>query len=197
MHSKKYVFFIVAIITAAVVYLALFGVKIGKVELTGSNQMRFGIDIRGGVEAMYEPKDLDRSPTAAELSAARAVIETRLDAKNISDRDVTTDETNGKIIVRFPWKSDEKDFNPQQAVAELGETAKLTFRDPDGNVVVEGTQVKESSVGTDPQTNLPPAHLDIYGRDTHIRADRAAADYGRRSDNNQSGKPGRRGRVVG
>jgi hypothetical protein len=58
-----------------------------------------------------------------------------MDSKNITDRIVTIDKTNGVIIVQFPWKSDETDFDPQKAVSELGETAKLTFRDPDGNVV--------------------------------------------------------------
>jgi hypothetical protein len=46
-----------------------------------------------------------------------------MDAKNITDRDVTIDKNNGKILVRFPWKSDEADFDPQKAVTELGETA--------------------------------------------------------------------------
>jgi len=106
--------------------------------------MRFGIDIRGGVDATFEPKDLGRAPTGDELEAARAIIETRMDAINITDRDVTIDKTNGKILVRFPWKSNEADFDPQKAVSELGETAHLTFRDPEGRVILEGNDVKKS-----------------------------------------------------
>ena len=34
-----------------------------------------------------------------------------------------------RVIVRFPWKEDETDFDPEKAVAELGETALLTFRE--------------------------------------------------------------------
>ena len=60
--------------------------------------------------------------------AARNVIETRLDSKNILEREVTVDKQKGYIIVRFPWKSDETNFNPEAAIAELGETAQLTFR---------------------------------------------------------------------
>jgi hypothetical protein len=67
-----------------------------------------------------------------------------MDALNITDRDITVDELEGKIIIRFPWKSDEADFDPQKAVSELGETAKLTFRDPSGNIVLEGADVSES-----------------------------------------------------
>jgi protein-export SecD/SecF family membrane protein len=142
--KKKSVFFIVVIITTLLALLAASGLKIGNFEIKGADQMRFGIDIRGGVEATYEPKDLNRAPTDDELEAAKAVIETRMDAANITDREVTIDKTNGVIIVRFPWKSDETDFDPQAAVSELGETAHLTFQDPDGNIVLEGSDVTKS-----------------------------------------------------
>jgi preprotein translocase subunit SecD len=78
-----------------------------------------------------------------------------MDALNITDREVTVDLTAGKIIVRFPWKSHETDFDAQKAVSELGETAKLTFRDPDGNVVLEGTEVVESYATLSPQDSSP------------------------------------------
>lgn len=142
--KKKSVFFIVVIITALLSLLAAKGLKIGNFEIKGADQMRFGIDIRGGVEATYEAKDLDRAPTDDELEAAKTVIETRMDAANITDREVTVDKANGVIIVRFPWKSDETDFDPQAAVSELGETALLTFKDPDGNIVLQGSDVKKS-----------------------------------------------------
>ncbi len=137
MKSKK-TFFIVFLITAALFYIAFYGLHIGSLNLKGANEMRFGIDIRGGVEATYTPKNLDRDPTADELEQAKTIIETRMDAENITDREVYIDNTNGGIVVKFPWKSDEKDFDAQKAISELGETALLTFRDPDGNIVLTG-----------------------------------------------------------
>ncbi len=131
-------------VSAALLFLSLFGLKIGDFELKGSNEMRFGIDIRGGVEATYKPKDLDRAPSAEELESAKAVIETRMDAKNITDREIYIDSTNGSVLVRFPWQSKEADFNPEAAVTELGETALLTFRDPSGNIVMQGADIKKS-----------------------------------------------------
>lgn len=159
-YSKK-TFFIVVFITAILLFISMFGLTIGNMDLKGATQIRFGIDIRGGVEATYEPRDLGRIPTATELDAARAIIETRMDAANISDRDVTVDKTGGKIIVRFPWKSDETDFDPQKAVSELGETAMLTFRDPKGNIVLEGTDVAESYATINPETAAPVVVLKL------------------------------------
>ena len=158
--------FIVAFaVILCMAWVALFGVKIplGIYDFTlkGAPDMRFGIDIRGGVDAVFEPKDLGRLPTAEELEAARSVIETRLDQKNILDRDVTVDKQNGFVIVRFPWKSNEKEFNPQQAIAELGETARLTFQDGEGNVVMDGTHVTRSRAGKNPQTGVPVVELEL------------------------------------
>jgi preprotein translocase subunit SecD len=107
--KKKLIFFIVFIIAAAMVYLAAFGAP----GIKGGPEMRFGIDIRGGVEAMFQPVGIDKKPTLQQLESARSVIETRLDQKNIMDRDVTIDATNGYVIVRFPWKANETEFNPQ------------------------------------------------------------------------------------
>lgn len=130
----------------AFIGIAVFG--IGN-EIKGIFDMRFGIDIRGGVEAIFEPEGLNRDITGSELDSAREVIETRLDNENISDRNVTVDKTAGYIIVQFPWKSGETDFNPEDAIAELGEMAELTFKDPDGKIMIEGKDVESATPAID------------------------------------------------
>ena len=114
-------------------------------DIKGIRDMRFGIDIRGGVEAVFEPSGLKKKPTAEQLEMAREVIETRLDSQNILDREVTVDEKAGDVIVRFPWKSDEKNFDPETAIQELGEMAELTFRGPDNTVYIKGSDVSRST----------------------------------------------------
>ena len=160
MNTKR-VFFITVLLTAALFCIALLGVKIGNFEIKGADQMRYGIDIRGGVEATYAPKDLGRAPTEIELESARTIIETRMDAKNITDRDVTIDKNNGKILVRFPWKSDEANFDAQKAVSELGETARLTFRDPQGNVILGGSDITKSYARINNNGNDPVVVLEM------------------------------------
>ncbi len=180
--NSKHVFFISVLLTVALFFLALFGVRIGNFEIKGADQMRYGIDIRGGVDATYEPRDLGRAPSENELEAARTIIETRMDAKNITDRDITIDKSNGKIIVRFPWKSDEANFNPQKAISELGETARLTFRDPNGNVILEGTDVAKSSAQLSPQTGTPVVTLDLSGEGAEKFAKATGRLVGQRID---------------
>ena len=52
-------------------------------------------------------------PTDAQMAAAKTVIEDRLVGLGITDYESYVDNNKNRIIVRFPWKSDEADFNPQ------------------------------------------------------------------------------------
>lgn len=174
MRTNKYMYIFVLLLIVCVAFVAYFGVNAGAFQIKGINDIRFGIDIRGGVEATYEAKDLDRVPTETELESARIIMETRLDSQNILDREITIDKTNGQILIRFPWKSGETDFNPQKAIAELGETARLTFRDPDGNILVEGKDVKESIVQIDNKTGKPVVTLKFDSVGTKQFADATA-----------------------
>lgn len=159
MKISKFMYVIVILLIVGIALTAFLGIHAGPLQIKGMKDIRFGIDIRGGVEAVYEAKDLDRVPTETELESARIIMETRLDAQNILDREITVDKERGQILIRFPWKSEEKDFNPQAAIAELGETARLTFRDPQNNVLIEGKDVKESVVKVDSKTNKPVVTL--------------------------------------
>ncbi len=152
-QPKKITFWITMILILIIAYVSIFGLSIGKFKVPSAKDMRFGIDIRGGVEATYFPKDYDGKPTTEELEAVKAVIEKRCDSQNISDRDIYITEANGSVTVRFPWKSDEKEFDAEKAISELGATAKLTFRDSQGNVLVEGKNVEKATPSVDEKGN--------------------------------------------
>ena len=135
MKSKRVgrpVFFVVFILILALTYTAFFGIEnyygdTRKVYVKGANDIRWGIDIRGGVEAVFSPDKEGVDITDDDMDAAKAIIETRLVNKNITDYEVYTDTDNHQIIVRFPWAADESDFDAAAAVQELGETALLSF----------------------------------------------------------------------
>ncbi len=125
---KKPVFFIVTLFILALAYTSFFGLKIGDETLIkGANDIRWGIDIRGGVEVTFNPAE-GVTATTDELEAAKSIIELRMVSTNITDYEIYTDTANNSIIVRFPWKSGETEFNPEEAIEELAATAKLTFR---------------------------------------------------------------------
>ena len=170
--ARPYTFFIVVGIILLGLLLCIFGAGIpipGQaklLQLYSVSEIRFGIDIRGGVEAVFAPKGFAGTPSAADLDSARSVIELRMDNLQILDRDVTVDKSNGRILVRFPWKSDETEFNPENALKELGEMAKLTFVDPDGKVVLEGTDISESFAAVNQETGDPIVELRLNAAGT-------------------------------
>ena len=134
-NSKKINFFIVFGLIIIFACLTFFGLSsqygdITHVYIKGANNIRWGIDIRGGVDVTFTPPKNIKA-TKQQMEAAETVIKQRLVTQNITDSEVYTDNDKNRIIVRFPWKENEKDFDPERAVKELGETALLTFREGD------------------------------------------------------------------
>ena len=164
--GRPWQFFVVAVLIFAFAFTAFFGVstKYGdteKIWIKGASDIRFGIDIRGGVDVTFMPAD-GYDATDEQMDAAKSVVEQRLVNLNITDNEVYTDYNKDRIIVRFPWKEGETEFNPEAAIQEIGATAHLTFReghetDADGkpsgvtaeNIILEGSDVKEAQAAVD------------------------------------------------
>lgn len=133
----KPIFFIVFVVIIAFTLLSTMGLSTRYGDrkdaiIWGIDDIRWGIDIRGGVNVTFGvPEDYaaDHTITDDDLNAAKSIIETRLVGKNINDYEVYVDNTTNAIIVQFPWQSDDTSFDPEQAVKEIGETAMLTFRE--------------------------------------------------------------------
>ena len=131
---------------------AIFGVSYTygdtkNVYVKGASDIRFGIDIRGGVDVTFMPAD-DVEATDAQMTAAKTVIEDRLVGLGITDYESYVDNNKNRIIVRFPWKNDEADFNPQTAIDEIGTTAKMVFRkgsSATGEEILSGDDVASAS----------------------------------------------------
>lgn len=150
--TGKWVFFAIFALILALTYTAFFGVDsyygdTRNIYFKGAKDIRWGIDIQGGVEAVFSPDIEDAKITADDMAAAKAIIETRLVGNNITDYEVYTDNSTHQIIVRFPWSSDQTDFDPAAEVQKLGETAVLTFCQgtTQDTVLVEGKNIASAS----------------------------------------------------
>ncbi len=158
---KKPVFFVILLLIVLFALSVFFGFStyygdMSKVYIKGIDNIRFGIDIKGGVDVTFTPPE-DVEATDANMDAAKEVIVQRMVNLGITDYECYIDYDNSRIIVRFPWKEGEADFDPEAAVKELGETAELTFREgyevdelgaPTGvtadNVILVGSDIQEA-----------------------------------------------------
>ena len=150
--GKSWPLFVVAILIVLFSLTAIFGVSYTygdtqNVYVKGASDIRFGIDIRGGVDVTFMPAD-DVEATEAQMTAAKTVIEDRLVGLGITDYESYVDNNKNRIIVRFPWKNDEANFNPQTAIDEIGTTAKMVFRkgsSATGEEILSGDDVASAS----------------------------------------------------
>ena len=161
-RTPKWAFFVVAVLILALSFTAIFGVyeRFGDrtdTIIRGVSDIRWGIDIQGGVDVVFGPVDDNVNPTNEQLDAVKTIIEQRMVSKNITDYEAYTDPANNQVIVRFPWASSTE--TPEEAVAELGQTAMLEFRigsetddegKPTGKLVLNGNDIKSAESAYQP-----------------------------------------------
>ena len=176
-HVKKPVFFVVFLLIAVFTYFSIAGFStfygdIETVHVRGIDDIRWGIDIRGGVDVTFTPTE-GYDAENGEMDSARAIIETRLVSNNITDYEIYVDYNSDRIICRFPWQADDENFDPEAAVKELGETAMLTFRKgfsgelasgqtyEDLPLVLSGADVSKATAYYDTYENIYAVQLEL------------------------------------
>jgi SecD/SecF fusion protein len=156
---KKPVFFLIALSILTFSVLTTFGIATyygdnRTIWIKGVQDIRWGIDIRGGVDVTFTPDPAyAEQVTHDEIDAAESVIITRMISKNITDYETYKDYNSQRIIVRFPWQAGDTNFDPKSAVDELGETALLTFYEGEeqaGEPVLTGADVRSASAQWQP-----------------------------------------------
>lgn len=129
-------FFTVILVIGLLTYLALCGATVFGFKIPSAYDINLGIDVKGGVHAVLLGKHNDGSlPTEKEMDTAKMIIMNRLDGQGITDKNITTDNATGRIVVEIPWKQGEKDFDPQKTIDDAVKTAFLTFREVDSTKV--------------------------------------------------------------
>lgn len=151
-RGKAWQLAVTALLIFVFAFTAFFGVstKYGDVTTTyikGARDIRFGVDIKGGVNVTFVPTD-GYDATEEQLDAAQLVIENRLVALNITDYELYVDKDTDSLILEFPWQSGETEFDPEAAIEEIGTTAYLTFREgasADGELILDGSMVTSAT----------------------------------------------------
>ena len=120
-----------------------------------------GLDLVGGAEITYEANTEDANLSDEELSdgmkAAQSMLRQRLTNMGYTEADVVLSGSD-RIIVSIPNVDD-----PEQAVQLLGSTAKVTFTDADGNVILNGEDLTGASMayGDPNNTGLSQYYVDV------------------------------------
>ncbi len=144
MKSKSIVKLLLTfVLIAAVALVTLSGLKIGTYQLMPvTDNIKLGLDIAGG--SYVEFQAVEGETTISELSTEQvdttiAILRQRATSQGYTEALVTY-TNNGRFRVELP---DVKD--PNEASKLLGKVAKLTFTDPEGAVVIDGTDIANAT----------------------------------------------------
>ncbi len=121
-------FFFTVFFIAAFAYLSIFGLHSadGTTIIRGAKDIRWGIDVSGGVSVTFEPELRPEEEIAdGQISAAADILALRIEDYGIRNYEIYTDAQNRRIMVSFPWEEDSGD-DISHLLGRLSATAHLT-----------------------------------------------------------------------
>lgn len=164
MKGKGKSTFIFTLCTLAIIILAAVcfrGVKVGGWEVKSFNDtITKGLDLQGGVSVLLGIQD--ENVSHEDLQKTKDLIQLRVNKLGVAETVVTTEGDN-RIRVDIPGE-----YNSQGIVDALSKTGDLTFKAPDGTVILTGKDVKKASATIDQQTNKPVVSLELNDEGTKL-----------------------------
>ena len=117
-----------------------------------------GLDLQGGVSVLMEIQD--ENVTNEDLEKTRQLIDLRVNKLGVAETSVSV-EGDRRIRVEIPGEYDSKNL-----VDSLAKTGNLTFKDSEGNEVLNGKDVAEASVMMDSTSGKPVVSLKLNDEGT-------------------------------
>ena len=114
-------------------------VGFGKGKIGSAKNITLGLDLAGGVSITYQAKD--KNPTSEQMSDTIYKLQKRVE--QYSTEATVYQEGDDRINIEIPGVTD-----ANKILDELGKPGSLIFQDSEGNVVLEGTDVKTASAKT-------------------------------------------------
>ncbi len=118
-------------------YVAFIGFNIAGFSYKGvindeNKSIKQGIDLAGGSVITFQADA--ENPSEEQMNIVESIFQTRMTNAGYTEARISKSE-GGKITVEIPSVTD-----TDKAAALLGDVAELTFRDADGNVVLDGAK---------------------------------------------------------
>ena len=134
--------------------------------------LKFGLDLQGGFEILYQVSPIDGSKmTKEKLNATYKSMVKRIDSLGVSEPEIVL-EGNDKIRVKLAGVT-----NQEEARSKLSTVANLTFRDSNNNLLMTSDVLKAggAKVSQD-QSGKPAVALSIRDKDTFYKVTNKVKD---------------------
>lgn len=122
---------------AVVILIAIAGIILSIGPLQTETQL--GLDLKGGAEVVLQaiPEE-GKTVTPEDMSQLQEIMRKRVDEMGVSEPIIQISGED-RLIIQLAGVND-----PDEAIERLGRTAKLEFRDPQGNVILSGSDLKNA-----------------------------------------------------
>ncbi len=154
---------IMLLIIGIMIFVAAFGVTLGNWRISPAiDGIKKGLDIAGGSSIQYDA-DAD-SITDEQRDTVVSILRTRLTDQGYTEATVQS-QGDKRFYVEIPSVSD-----PREAVELLGQTAQLSFVDPDGNVIMTGEDVDTATAKYDQisQNSAAESYVELKLKDSGV-----------------------------
>ena len=136
--------------------------------------IRQGLDLQGGTHVVLEAEDTPEAPVNHDaMERVLHIMEKRVNELGLTEPMIQR-QGERRIIIELPGIKD-----PDKAIAVIGKTAMLEFKDEEGNTVLTGTDLKDAKEQPD-QQNQHLVSLDFSDEGGKKFAELTTKNVGRR-----------------
>jgi protein-export SecD/SecF family membrane protein len=147
------IFIAIIVILSFLALTGLQGVTAGGYRFKSFGELiKKGLDLQGGVSVVMEVQA--ESITSDELETIKNLLDLRVNRIGVSETVVTT-EGEKRVRIDIPGV-----FNSSEIVQSLSTTGVLTFKDPDKNVILTGSDIARAAAIVD-QNGAPTVSLEL------------------------------------
>lgn len=157
------------LIATVIVIVGVFAVFITPL----ASSIRQGLDLQGGTHVVLEGVDTEQAKVNDDaMNRVVKIMEKRVNELGLTEP-IIQREGERRIIIELPGVKD-----PDKAIAVLGKTAMLEFKDEEGNTVLSGTDLKDAREQTT-QNNQNEVAIEFTDEGAQKFADLTSANVGR------------------
>lgn len=149
---KRIVIFFVVIALFSLIYVPLF------------NDMKFGLDLKGGFEVLYQVKRSDgKKLTSNDMNSTYDVLKRNVDSLGVSEPEITMEGTD-RIRVKLAGVTDIKG-----ARKALSNVANISFRDTNDKLLMDSSVIKGARLSYD-ESGKPAISLQVADKEKFLEA---------------------------
>ncbi len=173
MKTKSLVTLCVTVLLVVLVgVLALNGAQVGKYILKPVAQgISLGLDLRGGIYAVYLG-DTTAENFDAQMDSTVTIMRNRLTSAGYTEANITR-QGSDRIRIEIPDVED-----PNEILDIVGTPAHLEFLDPEGNVIMEGKDIKTAVPMINPDDSSYYVYFELNDEGKAAFAEATAAHIG-------------------